>query len=67
LDEAQLNELMLIGLAKREEEIHILGKKKPLKLTKNSPALQLLQRLRDEAHRFAITYHREKRSGSLYA
>ena len=67
LDEAHLNELMLIGLAKREEEIHILGKKKPLKLTKNSPALQLLQRLRDEAHRFAITYHREKRRGALFA
>jgi len=67
LDEAQLKGLALIGLAKKEEEIFFYGRKKPLKLNKSSPALQLLQRIRDEAHRFAITYHREKRRRSLHA
>lgn len=67
LDEAQLKGPALIGLAKKQEEIFFYGRKKPLKLDKNSPALQLLQRIRDEAHRFAITYHREKRRRSLHA
>lgn len=67
LDEAQLRDLPLIGLAKKEEEIFLPGKSKPIKLPKNSPALQVLQRIRDEAHRFAITYHRAKRRGSLFA
>lgn len=52
----------IIGLAKRLEEIFIPGKKTPLILPKNSIALFLLQRIRDEAHRFAITYHRHLRS-----
>jgi excinuclease ABC subunit C len=44
------------GLAKENEEIFLPGEKEPLVLPKSSPALQLLQRLRDEAHRFAISY-----------
>jgi excinuclease ABC subunit C len=52
----------VIGLAKRIEEIFIPGKPDPILLSKDSPALQLLQRLRDEAHRFGITFHRDLRS-----
>ncbi|MCZ7568550.1 MAG: excinuclease ABC subunit UvrC [Ardenticatenaceae bacterium] len=51
----------VIGLAKREEEIFQPGVKEPIVLEKNSPALQLLQRARDEAHRFGVTYHRTLR------
>jgi excinuclease ABC subunit C len=54
-----------IGLAKREEEIFLPQRSSPLILPTNSPALFLLQRIRDEAHRFAITFHRRLRSQSL--
>jgi len=53
--------LPVIGLAKREEEIYLPGRGKPLKLDRHSPALRLLQAVRDESHRFAITFHRELR------
>ncbi len=49
------------GLAKREEEIFLPGAPEPLRLPRNSPALQLLARARDEAHRFAVTFHRKRR------
>ncbi|HVS59121.1 MAG TPA: helix-hairpin-helix domain-containing protein, partial [Gemmatimonadaceae bacterium] len=52
----------LISLAKREEEIFIWGREEPLKLSRRSPALRLLQQARDEAHRFAVTYNRKRRS-----
>ena len=52
----------VIGLAKRLEEIHLPGISDPFNLPKTSPALKLLQRLRDEAHRFAINYHRKLRA-----
>jgi len=52
----------VIGLAKRIEEIFVTGKSKPIILSHDDPALKLLQRLRDEAHRFAITFHRGLRS-----
>jgi excinuclease ABC subunit C len=52
----------IIGLAKRLEEIFMPGEPEPLLLPKASAGLQLLQRIRDEAHRFAITYHRTLRS-----
>jgi excinuclease ABC subunit C len=55
-------ELPVIGLAKREEEIWALGKPDPIRLAGNDPALKLVQRLRDEAHRFAISRHRGRRS-----
>lgn len=52
----------LISLAKREEEIFMWGRAEPLKLSRRSPALRLLQQARDEAHRFAVTYNRKRRS-----
>ncbi len=51
----------IIALAKREEEIFLPGKKEPLELPFDDPALKLLQRIRDEAHRFAISFHRSVR------
>ncbi len=61
-----IKDIALIGLAKREEEIYWPRQFRPLKLSKNSPALKLLQRIRDEAHRFAVTFHRQKRSQGIY-
>lgn len=66
LEEAGHASLPVIGLAKREEEIYFPDKKTTLRLAKNSLALQLLQRIRDEAHRFAIAFHREKRRKALF-
>ncbi len=51
----------VVGLAKRREELFLPGRSRPLRLEPTSPALLLLRRLRDEAHRFAITYHRKRR------
>ncbi len=65
LREAGRGEIPLIGLAKREEEVYRPGAPEPLRLPRNSPALQLLQRVRDEAHRFAVTYHRRLRSREM--
>ncbi|AAM73028.1 MAG TPA: excinuclease ABC subunit C [Chlorobaculum sp.] len=55
-------DLPVAGLAKRLEEIYVPNEPDPYNLPKTSPALKLLQQLRDEAHRFAITYHRKLRS-----
>jgi excinuclease ABC subunit C len=52
----------IIGIAKRLEEIYFPGDQYPIHLDKKSESLQLLQRIRDEAHRFAITFHRQVRS-----
>ncbi|MDL1896688.1 excinuclease ABC subunit UvrC [Anaerolineae bacterium CFX7] len=52
----------LISLAKREEEVFVPGQSEALRLPRHSPALHLLQRIRDEAHRFGITYHRSLRA-----
>lgn len=52
----------VISLAKRLEEIYTPDKKEPLRLSRNNSALKLIQRVRDEAHRFAISYHRKLRS-----
>lgn len=52
----------VVSLAKENEELYTIGRKNPLDLDKASPASQLLQRIRDEAHRFAITYHRKLRA-----
>jgi len=52
----------LFGLAKKQEQLYIPETSKPIFLSHSSPALQLLQKVRDEAHRFAITYHRQKRN-----
>jgi excinuclease ABC subunit C len=55
-------QLPIIGLAKRLEEIFVRGQTDPILLPKTSSSLRLLQRIRDEAHRFAVTYHRQVRS-----
>jgi excinuclease ABC subunit C len=62
LEELGLADRPLISLAKREEEIFVWGREEPLKLSRRSPALRLLQQARDEAHRFAVTYNRKRRS-----
>ncbi len=56
-DELAFTPLMLISLAKREEEIFVYGKSDPIVLPRRNPALRLLQAVRDEAHRFAQHYH----------
>jgi excinuclease ABC subunit C len=62
LDELGLHDLPLAGLAKEREELFLPGSSVPIVLPPTSSALYLVQRLRDEAHRFAITYHRDLRS-----
>ncbi|MCC7141228.1 MAG: excinuclease ABC subunit UvrC [Candidatus Eisenbacteria bacterium] len=62
LQEMGLSHLALAGLAKREEEIVLPQGGQPLRLPRGSIALQLLQRVRDEAHRFAVSYHRTLRA-----
>ena len=57
--------LNIVSLAKREEEVFLPNKSKPVIFALNSPALHLFQRIRDEAHRFAITYHRQLRSKNM--
>jgi excinuclease ABC subunit C len=62
LDELGITDVALCGLAKRLEEVWMPGDKDPLILPRTSEAMYLLQRIRDEAHRFAITFHRSRRS-----
>ncbi len=62
LSELGVTDVAVVGLAKRLEEVWLPGDPDPVILPRTSDALYLLQRLRDEAHRFAIRYHREKRS-----
>lgn len=56
-DEMNIRPPMVISLAKREEEIYIQARSRPIRLPRNEPALRLLQQVRDEAHRFAQHYH----------
>ncbi|SFL07778.1 excinuclease ABC subunit UvrC [Geodermatophilus ruber] len=65
LDELGVVDVAVCGLAKRMEEVWLPGESDPVILPRTSEALYLLQRVRDEAHRFAITYHRQKRSTSM--
>jgi excinuclease ABC subunit C len=57
----------VVALAKRIEEVFLPGSRKPLRLGQDTPELQLLQRVRDEAHRFAITHHRIRRDRAMTA
>ncbi|MCX4363356.1 MAG: excinuclease ABC subunit UvrC [Clostridia bacterium] len=61
LREKGVDNIAVIGLAKREEEVFLPDKSQPVILPRNSYALKVLQRIRDEAHRFAITFHRSLR------
>ncbi|MCX5752545.1 MAG: helix-hairpin-helix domain-containing protein, partial [Candidatus Krumholzibacteria bacterium] len=65
MEDLGVSGIPLVALAKRNEEIHVEGRPDPLVLPRRSPALRLLQRARDEAHRFAIEYHRKLRSKGL--
>jgi excinuclease ABC subunit C len=56
----------IIGIAKRLEEIYFPGDSYPIHIDKKSESLRLLQRIRDEAHRFAITFHRNVRSKNAF-
>jgi excinuclease ABC subunit C len=64
LDDLGLD-IPVIGLAKRMEEVYLPGKPEPVQIPRDAEALYLLQQVRDEAHRFAITYHRQLRSKSM--
>jgi excinuclease ABC subunit C len=65
LEEVGVVDVAVCGLAKRLEEVWLPGDDSPVILPRTSEGLYLLQRVRDEAHRFAITYHRKKRSAAL--
>ena len=65
MDEMGLQAIPVCGLAKRLEEVWLPGEDDPVIMPRTSEGLYLLQRVRDEAHRFAITYHRSKRSKSM--
>jgi excinuclease ABC subunit C len=63
IDELELtDEIPVAGLAKRFEEVYVPGRSQPVEIPRGSDALFMLQRIRDEAHRFANTFHRERRS-----
>jgi len=62
LEELGLGEQAVASLAKKEELIYLRGRAEPLALPRHSPVLQLVQRVRDEAHRFAVGFHRQARS-----
>ena len=67
LTELGIDDVALVGLAKRLEEVWIPGNEFPVILPRTSEGLYLLQRVRDEAHRFAITFHRQRRSKAMTA
>ena len=67
LDELGIVDVAVCGLAKRLEEVWLPGEDGPVILPRSSEGLYLLQRVRDEAHRFAITYHRARRAAALTA
>jgi len=60
-----LEDLRVVSLAKQREEIFLPGESQPLETDAEQPGVQLLRRLRDEAHRFAVSFHRQQRSNQL--
>jgi excinuclease ABC subunit C len=62
LKDVGLGDLPIIALAKREEEVYVRGRSESLRIPRRSPALRMLQQARDEAHRFAVTFQRKRRS-----
>ena len=67
LEKLNLTHIPVIGLAKEFEEIYVPNSRRPIIIPKNNKALHLLQQVRDESHRFAITYHRKLRSKNIQA
>lgn len=67
LAELGYNDVSVVALAKREEELYLPGRAEPVVLERGNPALRLLQQIRDEAHRFAISYHRRLREKETLA
>jgi excinuclease ABC subunit C len=67
LEDLGLEEIAVAGLAKRFEEVYRPGAAEPLRIPRDSEALYLLQRVRDEAHRFALAYHRQRRGRRMTA
>ncbi|MGD0596926.1 MAG: excinuclease ABC subunit UvrC [Sedimentisphaerales bacterium] len=65
-ENAEKLDIKLAGIAKREEELYLQGSRRPLKLSRHSPALKLLQYVRDEAHRFAQHYHHLLRRKTMF-
>src|SRR5690606_1396705 len=65
LEELGVADLDVVGLAKRLEEVWLPGQEDPLIMSRRSEALYLLQRLRDESHRFAIDRHRKRRTAKI--
>ena len=62
LEEVGAQEVAVVALAKREEEVFVPGSSEPVRMSRRDPALRLLQRIRNEAHRFAVEYNRKLRS-----
>jgi excinuclease ABC subunit C len=62
LERLELGDVAVVALAKREEEVYVPGRREPVRLDRRNRALHLLQRIRDEAHRFAVRYNRKLRS-----
>ena len=65
LEELDMTGLAVAGLAKEHEWLYLPHQSEPIVLPANSPALHLIQRIRDEAHRFAVTYHRQRRARAM--
>src|SRR5262249_45697648 len=63
--ELGLEDIAVASLAKRFEEVYVPNRAEPVRIPRDSEALYLLQQVRDEAHRFAITYHRERRAKAM--
>lgn len=62
MQDLELDYIKMVGLAKKDEELYLPGESKPIVLDRKSPELFFVQRIRNEAHRFAVTYHRNLRS-----
>jgi excinuclease ABC subunit C len=61
MDEMGISDVAVVSLAKRMEEVFVPGQGEPIRIARGSEVLYLLQQIRDEAHRFAVTYHRLRR------
>ena len=67
LNKLGLNDIPIIGLAKKLEEVFIPGSSQPQNIRKTSPALYLLREIRDEVHRYSITFHKQRRDKSIFS